>query len=422
MAGWFNASIRNRDFGPLALRRRLVDLLGPTGDAVRQSLTALVFNSTTSLVAGAMLGSITHTFEALPGLLVMVPAAIGLRGNIFGALGNRISTSIHVGTFNLSGRRETVLGQNILASLSLTYLLSVVLAVLAKLVAVAFGVHNTIGVLDLTVISVVGGTLASVIVLAATIALSAASVRQEWDLDNLVAPTMSTLGDALTVPSLFFATSLVGHGVATRALGLLLLVGALAVLVQTLRSELEIFREIFRESLPVLGIALVLSTLAGIAVEKQLALFAALPALLVLQPAFVSSAGALGGILASRISTNLHLGLVEPQMRPQGEARRDALLVLLIGFPIFVFNAVGAHFTGLLLDERSPGLFWMLAGSLGAGLISVLFVIALAYYGTIVAWRSNLDPDTYGIPIVTASVDFVGVVALVLVLTLLGVR
>lgn len=407
---------------PAALRRMMGNLLGPTGDAVRQSLTALVFNSTTSLVAGAILGSITHTFERMPGLLVMVPAAIGLRGNIFGALGNRISTSIHLGTFSISTRRDTVLGQNILASLSLTYVLSLVLAVLAKFVAVAFGIQNSISVIDLALISIVGGTLASIIVLASTIALSAMSVRQGWDLDNLVAPTMSTLGDVLTVPSLFLATFLVGHGLVSQGLGFILVAGAVVLLVLTLRSTLELFTEIVKESLPVLSVAVLLSTLAGIAVEKQLAMFAALPALLILQPAFVSSAGALGGILASRMSTNLHVGLVEPDLRPQGEARRDAILVLVIGFPVFVFNAVGAHFAGVLLHEKSPGLGWMLAASLGGGLLSVLFVIALAYYGTIATWRSNLDPDNYGIPIVTASVDFVGVVALVLVLTVLGIR
>ena len=80
----------------MQLGRRLVDLLGPTGEAARQSLVALVFNSSTSLLAGALLGSIIATFEDLPGLLVMVPAAIGLRGNIFGALGNRVSTALHV--------------------------------------------------------------------------------------------------------------------------------------------------------------------------------------------------------------------------------------------------------------------------------------------------------------------------------------
>ena len=49
------------------------------------------------------------------------------------------------------------------------------------------------------------------------------------------------------------------------------------------------------------------------------------------------------------------------------------------------------------------------------------FVVALAYYGTITAWRSDLDPDTYGIPVVTASVDFVGALALILTIGALGI-
>lgn len=406
---------------PLELGRRLVDLLGPTGDAARQSLVALVFNSSTSLVAGALLGAIVVTFEELPGLLVMVPAAIGLRGNIFGALGNRISTSIHTGTFRVSVKRESVLSQNVLASLSLTVILSFVLALIAKFVSIAFGVEDTIAVLDLVLISLVGGLLASLVVLAATVVLSVGAVRRDWDLDNLVAPTVSTLGDVVTIPALFLAAQLIGDGTLTTALGWATVVAAAAVVAATLRSRLPMFREIVRESMPVLVVALLLSTLAGVAVEKQLALFAALPALLVLQPAFVSSAGALGGILASRVATNLHLGLVEPVVRPGREARRDALLVLLIGFPIFLFNGVGAHVVAELIGRASPGLGWMVLASLVGGLAAVLFVIALAYYGTIGAWRVDVDPDTYGIPMVTASVDFVGVVALIVTVVALGI-
>jgi mgtE-like transporter len=63
----------------------------------------------------------------------------------------------------------------------------------------------------------------------------------------------------------------------------------------------------------------------------------------------------------------------------------------------------------------------MVASSLAGGLIAVVFVIALAYYGTIAAWRAKLDPDTYGIPVVTASVDFVGVLALILALVTFGI-
>ena len=62
----------------------------------------------------------------------------------------------------------------------------------------------------------------------------------------------------------------------------------------------------------------------------------------------------------------------------------------------------------------------MVLASLVGGLFAVLFVIALAYYGTIGAWRVDVDPDTFGIPVVTASVDFVGVVALIVTVTALG--
>ena len=47
---------------PLELGRRLVDLLGPTGDAARQSLVALGFNSCTSFAAGAVLDSIAAKY------------------------------------------------------------------------------------------------------------------------------------------------------------------------------------------------------------------------------------------------------------------------------------------------------------------------------------------------------------------------
>ncbi|MFV0315650.1 MAG: magnesium transporter [Microthrixaceae bacterium] len=406
--------------GPLHWGRRLVDLLGPTGDATRQSLVALGINSLTSLVAGAFLGAIVGTFEELPGLLVMVPAAIGLRGNIFSTFGNRISTSVHAGSFSPALRRDTIFGQNVLATMSLTVVMSVVLAIVARVVAVAFGVENAIGVLELVLISLVAGVLASLVVLGASVLLAVVAVRRDWDLDNLVAPSVSTLGDVVTIPCLFLASLLIGTGDWTLWVSALAVAGSVVVLVVSLRSTLEDFRRIVVESIPVLTMALVLSTLAGVAVEKRLALFAALPALLVLQPAFVSSAGSLGGILSGRISTNLHLGLVEPTLLPGRTVLEDASLVMGLALPVFVLNAVGAQIVASALGQNSPGIGWMLAVSVGAGIVTVAFVVALAYYGTIAAWRVDLDPDSVGIPVVTASVDFVGVVCLVAAVVMFG--
>src|SRR5437660_12024173 len=113
---------------------RVRAVVGADAASIRQGLAALLVSSGGDLLAGLTLGAITHTLEALPGLLVLVPAAIGMRGNIFGALGSRLGTVIHTGQFGLSRRADTVVGQNILASLALTLSISLALAVLAKTV------------------------------------------------------------------------------------------------------------------------------------------------------------------------------------------------------------------------------------------------------------------------------------------------
>ena len=128
----------------------------------------------------------------------------------------------------------------------------------------------------------------------------------------------------------------------------------------SLNAHLAMLRQIVLESLPVLIAAVVLSTLAGVAVEKQLAIFAALPALLVLEPAFVSSAGALR-------RNPLEPGGDRPPPRSRRARRSDPgsrpgatlLLMLVVGFPVFVFNAVGAAVVVARPRPRESGIGWM---------------------------------------------------------------
>ena len=69
----------------------------------------------------------------------------------------------------------------------------------------------------------------------------------------------------------------------------------------------------------------------------------------------------------------------------------------------------------------SPGVLRMVAASLVGGLIATTFVVVIAYYGGIAAFRLGLDPDNHGIPLVTSSMDLVGAFALVIALVLVGV-
>jgi mgtE-like transporter len=84
---------------PARRARRLWRFWRSERHTLRQGFVALFISSGGDLLAGLALASMTGTLLRLPGLLVLVPAAIGMRGNIFGALGSRLGTSIHAGTF-----------------------------------------------------------------------------------------------------------------------------------------------------------------------------------------------------------------------------------------------------------------------------------------------------------------------------------
>lgn len=392
----------------------------PLGPDARQGLVALALNSSTSLAAGAVLSSLTGTFARYPGLLVLVPAAIGLRGNVFGALGNRVSTAIHAGELQLRLRSSTLLGQNVLAATALTLGMSLVLVLVAAIASVGLGLGRTIGLADLALISVGGGALASLPVLAATLGLAAGAVRFGWDLDNVTAPLVSTLGDVLTLPALWLATGLLGFGLVSSGLGWVLAVGAVAALVAGLASTLPQVRQIVRTSIPVLAYAGVVSSLAGVALEQRLLTFEALPALLILVPAHLSSSGALGGILSGRLSSQLHLGLVAPTAVPSRAARRNLSFIAGLGLPVFVANGAGAHLVAGLLGQPSPGIAQLIGVSVLGGVAAMAVVVAIAYYGTIAAVRLGIDPDTYGIPLVSSTVDLVGAMTLVISIAVLS--
>jgi mgtE-like transporter len=403
------------------IRARLLAAAASDAPGLRQAFAALSVSTAADLVAGLTLGAMTGTLDALPGLLVLVPAAIGMRGNIFGALGSRLGTAIHTGTFRLSGRRDTVVGQNLFASIALTFAISGALAVLAKALATTFGVADTISLLDFFVISVVGGVISSAVVLGLTLAVADQSAKRGWDLDNVAAPLVTAAGDMVTLPALFLATYLVGLGGITDAIGVACIVAAVLALVLGLRTSHGLLQRIMRESLPVLCIAGAVDVVAGLTIEHQLESFLAYPALLVLVPPFVQEAGALGGILSSRLGSKLHLGTIEPTSRPQRAARDDFLLIVILAVPIFVLVAVLVELASLVFGYSSPGPLQLIGASLIGGMIATTVALFVAYYGAIVTYRLGLDPDNYGIPMMTSSMDLVGAVGLILGLTVVGV-
>jgi len=388
---------------------------------VRQRFVALTVGVVAASAGGLVLASAEGTLIDLPGLLLLVPGAIALRGNVFGAVGSRLGTAVHTGTFRLSARPDGVVGQNMLGAAVLSLALSAALGVLARGTAVVFGIAPTMSLADFVVVSTLGGLLASMIVGVVTVGLAAGSVRFDWDLDNVMAPLVSTLGDLATVPALVVAALLADRAGLTAALGLGVVAAAFVVLVAAWRTPLDEVRRIVRQSVPVLAVAGVLDLVAGVTVEKRLDDLLAAEAVLVLLPAFLGTAGALGGILSSRLSTHFHLGLDDATPLPSRSSLREARSVGLVAVPVFVLCSVLAHWASVATGQTTPGLGDLLLVMLLAGAVATLLVLLVAYYTTMAAFRYGLDPDTYGIPMVLSVLDLVGAFTLVLALLAVGV-
>lgn len=386
---------------------------------LRQAAAALTVSTLAGFVAGLTLASITGTLGRLPGLIILIPAAVGVRGSISGAMGARLGTSTHAGTFEVTWHRAGVLAQNVRAGAILTLASSLYVAVLAKVAAIAFGLES-ISLVDLVSISMVGSALGSGITMIVTVWIAVASYRRGYDLDSVATPMVTAVGDMVTIPSLFLATYVTRVGwlnVAVAIVGVSLAVAAAA------RSfvDLPAVRRVLLEMVPIILLTPVLDILAGTLLQSQFDHFRDYPVFLSLIPPFVSQAGALGGILSSRLSSKLRLGVLTPKGLPEQPALVDGAIVSALGAAVFVLIGVIAFALSPLQHLRTPGAGTTISVALAAGLLTLPLTLVIGYYLAVVTVRFGLDPDNHGVPVVTSVMDLAGVVCVLVAMTLWGV-
>ncbi|CAN5913870.1 magnesium transporter [soil metagenome] len=430
LRGGLRSRLRNRP----RIRPTVYGYLTEEKESLRQGFAALFISSVGELVAGVALASITGTLEELVGLAVLIPAAIGMRGAIFGAMGSRLSTAIQTGLFHVSLRRG-VLAENVQAAAILSLISGVFLAFLARYLSDLLGISTELSVLDYAVISTVGGIIAGVFLIGITILIARLSVSRGWDMDNIAAPMLTAAGDILTLPALVLATTLIGIPIVSDGMAAALILIAVAAVALGFRLGTSNLRRLLAESLPILALSGIAMTLVGLALEDRRDVFFAFPALLILLPAFLQEGGALGSILSSRLSSKIHLGLLEPRSLPQLRAFRDFTLIYIFAIGVYLFIGGAAHWIavglgnlspgflaalGLDAGQLSPGFLEMMGISAIAGLIATTASVLAAYYGSTISYRLGLDPDTYGIPIITASVDLFGFMSLIIAMIFFG--
>lgn len=159
------------------------------------------------IIVGLELIRVQELFYLLPALIVILPGLLENRGNIASNLAQRLGTAVHLGTVGWEQGINDELKVNFIATLLLSGILSVTLTTVAYGYVVLFNIPHIsfFGFLFVTLTMSLGiGTVLTII----TIFVVLLSHRFGLDPDNVTIPIIATVGDILTVGSLYFVLNI----------------------------------------------------------------------------------------------------------------------------------------------------------------------------------------------------------------------
>jgi mgtE-like transporter len=169
-------------------------------------------------------------------------------------------------------------------------------------------------------------------------------------------------------------------------------------------------RRIVRTMIPLLAALSVLQLVSGTVLETYEAVLLRYPALLVLVPVQIGTAGNLASITCSRLTTQLYLGTYE--LSPSNPAlRANAGAVFALAATVFGAVGIAAWAIGLALGG-SLALGRVLLISLVSGMALAALVVAASVAAVEASYRIGLNPDDTTIPVVTNLCDIAGVLIL----------
>ena len=402
---------------PSLLAATLRSFLEDTNSVITESLISLLICAFGCLFTGIILGNMEFYLETFPGLMVIIPGAIGMRGNIFGSFGSRLSTHLHIGTLSPEFKRSDILTENITSSIILTMVLSVLLGIIAKAVCIIFN-FPSISLFDFVLISFIAGLISSIVMLPITMFISLKSFENGWDPDNITTPLIAAFGDFFTLPAIVAAIYVVQFvsivPIVEKILFALVIISTVVALAAGYTSDKEI-RNIVRQSTPVLFVCSILGTLAGGILNGSITTLLKSQTLLTLVPLFSGESGGLVSVLSARLSSGLHSGLIDADLKPGKVTLENFSIVLFLSLIMFPVIGFLAEASTTVLGNAGVNYLNAILISLIAGMIVVGVMLLIVFYISTISYRKGLDPDNIVIPLSTSLTDSISTLVLVVV-------
>ncbi len=150
-----------------------------------------------SLFAGLLLAVFMNKIFIIPGILILLPGFLEMRGNISGSLSSRLTAALFLKIIKPKIKNTKILRDNIIASFLLAFALGITLGLLA--VAFEFLIFKVF-YWKLLIISLGAALISTILQIPLTVSLTFYFFKKGYDPNNIMGPVITSIGD---VTSLF---------------------------------------------------------------------------------------------------------------------------------------------------------------------------------------------------------------------------
>ncbi|XP_017778722.1 PREDICTED: solute carrier family 41 member 1-like isoform X1 [Nicrophorus vespilloides] len=380
------------------------------------------------VAASLLLDIVQHwpVYKNVSEVYILVPALLGLKGNLEMTLASRLSTHANLGHLDTRSQQWSL----ILGNLSLIQCQAIVVGFLASIAAMVFGwvpsgKFNIQHAMLLCASSVATAFMASFILGLVMVGVILLSRHFNINPDNVATPIAASLGDLTTLALLSYFASLMYKGMDTMPwLSIVIIVVAILFvpLWGWMASKNEYSREVLDSGWSPVIIAMLISSIGGLILDFTVSQYKGVA---VFQLVINGIGGNLAAVQASRISTELHskstLGRLPHGMRvcltpctafcdtsvtPHADTARMLMLMVVPGHLIFSYTI-----SYLQAGHTSFTPIFMLV-YLAAALVQVFLLLYIAQVIIVWMWEMGTDPDNSAIPYLTAFGDLLGTLLL----------